>query len=66
MNEADKPKTAFVTRSGLFQFTVMPFGLCNSPATFERLMEVVLAGPNFNVCLVSLSLVKRLMKHFKT
>lgn len=52
MNEADKPKTAFVTRSGLFQFTVMPFGLCNSPATFERLMEVVLAGLNFNVCLV--------------
>lgn len=41
-----------MTRSGLFQFTVMPFGLCNSPATFERLMEVVLAGLNFNVCLV--------------
>lgn len=52
MNEADKPKTAFVTRNGLFQFTVMPFGLCNSPTTFERLMEVVLAGLNFNICLV--------------
>ncbi|XP_061165067.1 uncharacterized protein LOC133174042 [Saccostrea echinata] len=44
MDEADKPKTAFVTRNGLFQFSVMPFGLCNSPATFERLMKTVLAG----------------------
>lgn len=70
MNEADKPKTAFVTRSGLFQFTVMPFGLCNSPATFERLMEVVLAGLNFNVCLVYIDDIiisgKTFMKRLKT
>ncbi|KAJ8033437.1 hypothetical protein HOLleu_23675 [Holothuria leucospilota] len=54
MDESDKEKTAFVTGEGLFQFRVMPFGLCNAPATFERLMDRVLSGLHWQVCLVYL------------
>ena len=47
-------KTAFATHSGLFQFKVMPFGLCNAPATFERLMDRILQGLRWSRCLVYL------------
>ena len=52
MDEASKEKTAFNTHRGLFQFKVLPFGLCNSPATFQRMMEMVLSGILFERCLV--------------
>ncbi len=54
MDQRDIDKTAFVTRQGLFRFTVMPFGLCNAPATFERLMELVLKDLNWKICLIYL------------
>ena len=48
----DMHKTAFSTCLGLYQFTVMPFGLANSPSTFERLMENVLRGLHWEECVV--------------
>jgi hypothetical protein len=50
----DKEKTAFSTGQRLWQVTVMPFGLCNAPATLERLMESVLGGLTYDACLVYL------------
>ena len=47
-------KAAFATHSGLFQFKVMPFGLCNAPATLKRLMDRVLQGLRWSRCLVYL------------
>ena len=52
LSEDAKPKTAFATHSGLFQFAVMPFGLCNAPATFERLMSQVMRWLHWKRCLV--------------
>lgn len=39
VTEQDKPKTAFCTPFGLFEFNRMPFGLCNALGTFQRLMQ---------------------------
>lgn len=54
MTEKDKEKTAFSCGGGLWQWRVMPFGLCNAPATFERLMERVLSGLHWKSLLVYL------------
>jgi dUTPase len=54
VEESDRHKTAFITHRGLHQFKVLPFGLCNSPPTFQRLMEKVLNGLTWDKVLVYL------------
>lgn len=51
MHPDDKEKTAFVTPDGLYEFNVMPFGLCNAPATFERFMDTILRGLKWQICM---------------
>ena len=41
IREQDIPKTAFTTRYGLYEYTVMSFGLTNAPAYFMNLMNKV-------------------------
>ena len=50
----DRPKTAFVTKYGLFEYKTLPMGLCNGPATCQRLMELVLNGLQWQICLIYL------------
>jgi hypothetical protein len=42
LTERSIPKTAFATRNGAYKFLVMPFGLCNAPATFQHMMNNIL------------------------
>ena len=42
IKEGYEEKTAFLTRYGLFEYTVIPFGLCNAPSTFQAFINEVL------------------------
>ena len=44
VSEKTRPKTAFSTDKGHFEYNVVPFGLTNAPAVFSRLMGRIMAG----------------------
>ena len=54
LDEESQQKSAFTTHRGLFEFTCVPFGLCNAPATFQRLMTQILADLEWGICFVYL------------
>lgn len=54
---ADRPKTAFSTHEGHFQFNKMPFGLRNAPATFQRIINDALNGLLGNECFVYIDII---------
>ena len=55
MRASDRCKTAFYSpRRGLMQYTVMPFGLTGAPGTFMQLMETVLRGLQWEICVIYL------------
>ena len=66
LEESDREKTAFsIPGSGLWQFRVLCFGLCGAPATFERLVERVLSGLTWKICMVYLDDIIVFSKSFE-
>ena len=51
MHPNDREKTAFVTPDGLYEFVRLPFGLSGAPATFDRALEIILSGLQYDICL---------------
>ena len=54
MDSESRQKIVFCSHSGLYKLNVMPFGLCNALATFQRLMEAALVGLAREKCIVYL------------
>ena len=61
----DRYLTAFITKHGLFEYVRMPFGLSNGPATFQRVVHLVLAGLLWRKALAYLDDVTILGKNFE-
>ncbi|XP_048849544.1 uncharacterized protein LOC125719208 [Brienomyrus brachyistius] len=54
VEEHDRHKTAFSTPFGLYEYLRLPFGVCNGPATFQRLMQATMNDLVFQIMLVYL------------
>ena len=55
LDEDARKKSAFTTYNGLYEFIRMPFGLCNASATFQWLMQRVIAGLEYKSCFIYLN-----------
>ena len=44
LDDDARQKSAFTTYKGLLEFIRMPFGLWNAPATFQKIMQIILEG----------------------
>lgn len=61
----DRPKTTFITKYGLFEFARMAFGLCGSPSTYARVINLVLRGLTWKVVLAFLDDILVLGRDFE-
>jgi predicted aspartyl protease len=53
-DEASRDRSTFVCRKGLFRWKVMGYGWANAPAVFQRLVDMTIAGLQFETCLAFL------------
>ena len=71
MEEQSKQKIVLMMFEGLYKFHVMSYGLCNGPATFQRLLQQVLAGTSsfcnvyFDGILIYSNSVEEHVEHLK-
>lgn len=66
IKKSDMHKYAFITPIGLYEFKYLPFGMCNAPASFMRLMNILLCGLQWNMCMVYLDDILIFVKDFPT